>query len=70
MVIILCRFICNEQVYHGKSVLISLDTTFERIIKFNRHLTFHISADRLFGYQFGFLYSKYIDIIGKNRHIG
>ena len=51
-----------EQVYHGKLILISLDSAFERIFKFNRHLTFHMSADRLFGYQYGFLYSKYIDI--------
>ena len=49
------------QVYHGKSIIISFDVTFERMLKSNRGLSFHMSADRLYGYQFGFLYSKYID---------
>ena len=51
-----------QQVYHGKSIIISYDDNFEKIIKSHRDLSFHISSDRLFGKQHGFLYSKYIDI--------
>ena len=57
----LAKFDYNR-VYHGESILISFDNTFERMLKFNRQLSFHMSADRLFGYQYGFVYSKYIDI--------
>ena len=50
-----------KQVYHGKSVIISFDSTFVRMLKYNEDLNFHMSADRLFGFQYGLLYSKYID---------
>ena len=52
----------NKQVYHGESIIIYFDTTFEQILKFNRDLSFHMSSDPLFSKQHGFLYSKHIDI--------
>ena len=51
-----------NQVYNGKSIVISFDTNFQRILNTNPDLSFHMSADRMFGYQFGFLYSKFIDV--------
>ena len=51
-----------NQVYHGKSILISFDTNFRRILKANPDLGFHMSAERMYGNQFGCLYSKFIDV--------
>ena len=54
-----------KQVYHGKSIIISFDNRFELILTANKHLNFHMSSDRLFGNQYGFIYSKNIDINAK-----
>ena len=51
-----------KQVHNGKSIIISFDSTFENMLKLNRDLNFHMSADRLFGFQYGLLYSKHIDL--------
>ena len=51
-----------KQVYHGKSIILSFDSNFERMLKSHRDLSFHMSADRLFGLYYGIIYSKYIDI--------
>ena len=51
-----------KQVYHGKSIIITFDSTIERMLKYNPDLYFHMSVDRLFGFQYGLIYSKYIDI--------
>ena len=50
-----------KQVYHGKSIILSFDNRFEIILNANKHLSFHMSADRLFANQYGFMYSKNID---------
>ena len=50
-----------KQVYHGQSIIISFDYIFEQMLKSNRELSFHMSADRLFSKSFALLYSKYID---------
>ena len=51
-----------NQVYHGESILIFFDAQFKRIFSLNTELSFHMSSDRLFSKQHGFLYSKHIDI--------
>ena len=51
-----------KQVYHGESILIFFDKNLKQILKLNPDLSFHISSDRLFSKQQGFLYSKHIDI--------
>ena len=50
-----------KPVYHGKSIIISFDSTFEQMLKFNRDISFHMSADRLFSLSYGIIYSKHID---------
>ena len=50
-----------NQVYHGKSIMILYDSIFERMLNFNQDLTFYMSSDRLFAFQYSLLYSKYID---------
>ena len=51
-----------KPVYHGKSIIISFDSIFEQMLKFNRDLSFHMSADRLFSLSYGIIYSKHIDL--------
>ena len=50
-----------EQVYRGKSILIFFDDFLIRIINRYPSLKFHISNDRHFGSQYGFIYSKYLN---------
>ena len=50
-----------EQVYNGESIIISFDNIFQHIMESNRDLSFHMSADRMFGSSNGLLYSKSID---------
>ena len=47
-----------EQVYRGKSIIIAFDDEMEFMMNKNRFLKFHISNDRHFVTQYGFIYSK------------
>ena len=51
-----------KQVYYGKSIIITFDAVLQGLVTSNKHLKFHISSDRLFWNQYGFIYSKNIDI--------
>ena len=50
-----------KQVYNGESIIISFDYSFEQMLRSNRGLSFHMSADRLFHRSHALLYSKYIE---------
>ena len=56
-----------EEVYNGQSVIIAHDRNFERMMKVNPELKFHVSSDRHYGSQSGLFYSKSIDINLKNK---
>ena len=49
-----------EQVYRGKSIIISFDDALEVLLNENPNLKFHMSSDRHFITQYGFIYSKHL----------
>ena len=50
-----------EQVYRGKSIIIAFDDKMEFMLNKNPFLKFHISNDRHFVTQYGYIYSKLLN---------
>ena len=50
-----------EHVYRGKSIIIYFDDIMGYTINSYPYLKFHLSNDRYFGSQYGFIYSKHLN---------